>query len=84
MTKSDIIAAASYDKHGGYVNTGCEWCMCSTPEKLADYIRSLGFVVIDYYETSYSSGIVITEDGYKVSYIGHCVKLSNINDKPKI
>lgn len=63
----DVIKAS---EKGGYLNTnGIRYDLDG--KGMADYLRSIGFEVIQHYDTG-RNGIVILKDGIKVSTNGYC------------
>lgn len=81
-TKEQVVAAANRKSlfdggcYGGFVNTDGDWAAAHTPEKLAEVIRSLGFEVARAYETTYSSAIVETADGYMMTRNGYVSRIN--------
>jgi hypothetical protein len=74
MTKNEIIEKVQEENKKGrigfYINT--DGIISDLDGKgTSDYLRTLGFKIIKYYDTG-KNGIVLTEDGIKVSTNGFC------------
>lgn len=69
LTKEEIIKNA-IEKNGFFINTdGISYDL--NGKGMAEYLMSLGFVIIKYYDTG-RNGLVLTQEGIKVSTNGYC------------
>lgn len=74
MTNKEMIIATANKQYGGFVNTDGEWCMASDPVAFKRMLENLGFVVVECKETSISTAVAVTEDGYRIAYNGYCTR----------
>ena len=69
LTKEEIIKNV-IEKNGFFINTdGISYDL--NGKSMAEYLMSLGFGIIKYYDTG-TNGIVLTQEGIKVSTNGYC------------
>lgn len=74
LTKEEIIKRTQEEhkvgKVGFYINTdGIPYDLDG--KGMAEYLKSLGFKILKYYDTG-NNGLVLTDDGIKVSTNGFC------------
>lgn len=74
MTNKEMVIATANERYGGFVNTDGEWSMASNPTAFKKMLEGLGFTVVECKETSNSTAVATTADGYRITWNGYCTR----------